>query len=50
MLKSHANGSSMKKPITAMTAMIAQSSQRCEAFVSISVTHPSPRRQELQRS
>ena len=34
MLNSHANGSSMKKPISAMTAMIAQSIQRCDAFVS----------------
>src|ERR1700691_672659 len=48
MLKSHANVSSMKTPMSAITAMIAQSSQRCDALVAMSVTHPRARRQELQ--
>lgn len=47
MLNSDAKGISMRKPISAITAMIAQSIQRRD-FVSISVPHPGARRQELK--
>ena len=50
MLNSQANGSSMKKPITAITAMIARSSQRWEAFVCMAQCRTqAPRGQELER-